>query len=69
MLPYNPHIGGLLWDYIQTWGFCKDINGIDLDDDDDNKEDTEKDNDNNYNKDESDKKGISALGLDKDHIF
>ena len=50
----------------QTWGFCEDINGIDLDNDDNNKEDNNK---NNNNKDDSDDKGISSLGIAKDLEF
>ena len=49
-----------LWNQIETWGFRKDIKGID----DDN---VEEDNDNN--KDKNDGKGISALGLDGDLEF
>ena len=49
-----------LWDYIYTWGLCKDIKdiqGIGIDNDEDNEEDNNND------------KGSSALGLDRDLGF
>ena len=53
-----------LWDQIETWCFCEDINYIQGHQpfDDDKVEDNDKDVD-NY-KEDNDDKGISALGLD-----